>query len=108
MNWNWYLIPIQGSIPQTFQIPLAGGNYVLTFKWNNMLEGGWVMDLGDADTGDVLCGSIPLICGCNLLAGLEYLGIGGLFVVQTNGLPDAVPTFTNLGIDSNLYFLTAA
>jgi hypothetical protein len=104
---NWFLIPLL-SIPQTFQIQLAGINYQLTVKWNAADEAGWQFDLSDADTNTPILAGQPFITGTSCLAGLEYLGIGGDFWIYTNGDADAVPTFTNLGVDSNLYFVMAA
>jgi hypothetical protein len=106
MSLSTYLIPVQ-NVPQTFDIALGGVNYTLTCRWNNALEGGWVLDIGDPTTGNTLAANIPLIAGADCLSGLEYLGIEGMLVVQTNGDPYAVPTLANLGVDSNLYFLTS-
>lgn len=104
---NWFLIPLQG-FPQTFQVALNAVNYILTVKWNDSVDAGWQMDITNADTNENLVGSVPLVTGVNCISGLDYLGIGGLFVVETDGNPDAVPTFENLGVNSNLFFLTAA
>jgi hypothetical protein len=49
-----------------------------------------------------------LITGADCLSGLEYLGITGQLVVFTDGDELAVPTLENLGVESNLYFLTDA
>jgi hypothetical protein len=97
-----YEIPLQG-ISQTFTINLAGTNYTLTVKWNDSNEAGWVLDIADANQNPIVCG-LPLITGLDILAGLNYLGIGGALYVYTNGDQSAVPTFTNLGTDCNLYF----
>lgn len=104
---NWFLIPLING-PQQFQIALAGVNYLLTVKWNPSNEGGWVFDLADTDTSEPLISGQPLVTGVDLLADLQYLGIDGKLVVYTNGEPDAVPTFENLGNEANLYFLTEA
>jgi hypothetical protein len=100
-----FLIPVT-NVPQSFNISLNGVNYNLVVKWNDADEAGWQMDITNADTDVLLVAGIPLITGLDCLAGLEYLGIGGKFIVQTDGNPDAVPTFENLGINSNLYFQT--
>lgn len=102
---NWFLIPLT-NIAQSFQISLAGVNYLLTVKWNTSQDAGWEFDLANADTSTPLLAGAPLITGADCLAGLEYLGVNGSFIVLTNGNPSAVPTFDNLGIDSNLYFVT--
>lgn len=104
---NWYLIPLDDN-PQSFQISLAAASYIMTVYWNDALDGGWQFNLDDADTGDSILAGAPFITGADLLAGLSYLGIEGQLFVYTNGMPDAVPTFTNLGQDSNLYFVTTA
>ena len=101
----WFLIPLTGS-PSTFQIAMVGVNYIMTIKWNSAPEGGWEFDLTDSDTNTPLLAGAPLICGADCLSGLEYLGIGGSLIVYTNGDNSAVPTFTNLGTESNFYFVT--
>jgi hypothetical protein len=104
---NWFLIPLVAQ-NQSFQISIAGVNYMLTVYWNDSAMGGWMFNLADADTDTPLIAGAPFITGANLLAGLEYLGIGGSLVVYTNGDATAVPSYTNLGTESNLYFVTQA
>lgn len=96
------------STPQSFEISLAGINYILTIKWNDALEAGWEFDLADAITNLPIVAGIPLVTGVDCLAGLEYLGINGRFIVYTDGDDTAVPTLENLGVESNVYFLTEA
>jgi hypothetical protein len=99
-----YLIPLANT-PQSFQIPLAGATYTFTSKWNDMGQY-WALDI--ADVNDVaIVSNIPLITGGDCLAGLNYLEFDGSIYVLTDGAsPDAVPTLANLGIDSNVYFVT--
>lgn len=101
-----FLLPLV-NIPQSFDIALAGVNYTITCKWNPADNGGWIMDLVNSDTSLPVVVNIPLITGADCLAGLEYLGIGGQLIVYTEGDPEAVPTLDNLGIESNVYFLTS-
>lgn len=100
-----FLIPLQ-NVPQTFNISLAGKSYIMTSRWNNSPEGGWIADFKDADTNLPIASNIPFITGADLLAGLEYLGFKGSFFVLTNGDQFAVPTLDNLGTESNFYFVT--
>lgn len=100
-----FLIPLVNT-PQAFEIALAGVNYKLTCKWNDAEQGGWVLDIADADTAVPIVANIPLITGADCLDGLAYLGINGQLIVFTDGDDTAVPTFENLGVESNLYFLT--
>jgi hypothetical protein len=105
MSLTTYLLPLQ-NIPQTFGISLSGVTYTMTCRWNDAQEAGWVLDIADAN-GNPLAVNIPLITGCDCLSGLEYLGIQGQLVVQTNGDNFAVPTLDNLGVNSNVYYLSS-
>ena len=98
-----FQIPLTNT-PQTFQVQLGSTNYILTCKWNSSPDAGWVLDIQDATTTDYIVANIPLVVGTDLLSGLEYLGIGGSLFVLTDGDQYAVPTFDNLGVDSNVYF----
>lgn len=100
-----FLLPLS-NIPQTFELQLAGVNYLFTCKWNDAEEAGWVLDISDSDSGNPLAMNVPLITGADCLSGLEYLGIQGELVVFTDGNETAVPTLENLGVESNLYFQT--
>jgi hypothetical protein len=99
-----YPIPLQPN-PQQFTISLAGTSYTFTLRWRNATNGGWFLDIGDAQNNPLLSG-IPLTTGASLLGQYEYVGIGGDLWVSTTSDPDAPPTFTNLGTDGNLYFVT--
>ena len=96
-------IPLQNG-PQQFTITLSGVEYTFTIQFRNIVNGGWVLDIGD-DLNNPIVQGIPLVTGANLLEQYGYLGfVGGLFV-QTNSDPDAVPTFENLGIDGLLWYV---
>lgn len=100
-----FLLPLQ-NIPQSFEIQMAGVNYFMIVRWNDAADAGWVLDIADAVTKTPIVCNIPFITGADLLAGLEYFGINGRLVVFTDGDQFAVPTLENLGVESNLYFLT--
>lgn len=102
-----FLIPAQ-NIPQQFGISLVNTDYIMTIKWNDSLDAGWVIDITDSITGDPIAANIPMITGTDLLAGLEYLGLGGSLYVYTNGDQTAVPTLANLGVESNLYYVVSS
>ncbi len=101
------LVPLS-NVPQSFEIVLVETTYLMTVKWNDAPEAGWVFDLLDVITDEYLVANIPLITGANCLEGLDYLDIGGKMYVYTDGDDTAVPTYENLGVESNLYFLTEA
>jgi hypothetical protein len=89
--------------PQTMTIALGAAAYQLRFFFDNAADGGWLMDISDASGAPLVCG-IPLVTGSDLLAQYAYLGLGGALFVRTDGNPDAVPTFGNLGVGSHLYW----
>lgn len=104
---NTFLIPLS-NVPQKFEIALGGTNYLLSCRWNDAPDAGWVLDIANAETEAPIVANVPLITGADCLEGLAYLGIEGQLVVFTDGDETAVPTFDNLGVESNLYFLTDA
>jgi hypothetical protein len=85
-------------------ISLGGKEYILTTKWNE--EGIWILDISDAVTNLRLLSSLPIVCGSDLLAPFPDLGFNGGLVAYTNGDEFAPPTYTNLGVESDLYFVT--
>lgn len=99
-----FLVPLVNT-PQTFPITLVNTDYIMTCRWNDAPDAGWVFDLIDANTNDPIVANVPLITGEDCLAGLEYLEIGGQFLVYVNGDQNAVPTLGNLGTEGNLYFV---
>lgn len=101
-----FVLPLQ-NIPQTFEIALSNTNYIVTCKWNDSPEGGWALDFSDAVSNLPVVYNVPLITGADCLAGLEYLGFQGSMIVYTDGDEMATPTLQNLGVESNLYFLTS-
>lgn len=100
-----FQLPLQNT-PQTFTTTLSGIIYTLTLQYQNVVQGGWTLDIGDVNNIPILQG-IPLVTGVNLLGKYNYLGfLGGLYV-QTTTDPDAVPTFQNIGIDGQVYYVTS-
>lgn len=100
-----FLLPLT-NIPQEFNINLNGRELIVICKWNDMPDGGWVVDLLDFITNESIIAGIPLVSGADLLDQYEYLELGGGLVVFTDGDQNAVPTLENLGIESNVYYIT--
>lgn len=101
-----FLLPLS-NVPQTFQIVLAGITYLMTSKWNDADDSGWVLDIADENDEPLAC-NIPLITGADCLEGLDYLGFQGQIYVNTSGTDStAVPTLDNLGVESFAYFITS-
>lgn len=100
-----YEIPLSPN-PQVFGIVLSGTSYRMTFVYRDAPGAGWVMDIADANDNPLVCG-IPLVTGIDLLSQYRYLGFVGGLVVDSDGNPDDVPTYDNLGITSHLWYITA-
>ena len=100
-----FQIPL-GPSQRRMLIALDGTFYNLRFSYADAPEGGWFMDVAD-NLGNAMIFGIPLVTGVNLLSPYGYLGfVGGLYV-STDGAPDAVPAFDNLGVTSHVYYLSA-
>lgn len=89
--------------PQTFPISLSGLSYQLLVYWCWPAQC-WMLDIYDRSLNPILLGT-PLVTGADLLAQYRYLGIPGELVVQTDSDTLELPTFTNLGAGSHLYFI---
>lgn len=93
-------IPLSPT-PQSFKITLAGNPLKLTFLYRDAPPEcaggcGWTLDVVNSAGEPVVCG-VPLVTGADLLAQYVYLEFGGQLYVRSDGVPEAVPTFTNLG-----------
>ena len=97
-----FTVPLIAT-PQRFAITLGGVSLVIVNKWNE--SAGWLLDFYDDLTDELLVMSLPLVTGVDLLGQLGYVGIPGSLYVLTDGDLDAVPTETNLGVQSNLIYV---
>ncbi len=98
-----YEIPLS-SAAQSFTLAMGGVSYILTFRWN-VASNCWILDIADTNQNPVITG-IPVITGLDLLDQYSYLNFGGMLIVQTDYMPDAVPTYANLGTTGRVYFVT--
>lgn len=92
------------STPQRLSVTLNGVSYNMLVKWCDPNQS-WTLDILDSSNSPLVQG-IPLVTGVDLLGQYGYLGIGGQLIVQTDNDTDMIPTFTNLGNTSHLYFRT--
>jgi hypothetical protein len=95
-------LPVSATA-QSFFVQLVNVTYKITLRWNTVAVC-WVMDLADSEEVPLVQG-IPIVTGTDLLAPYRYLGIGGGMVALTEGNPDAVPTFENLGAGGDVFFI---
>lgn len=96
-----YLIPLTAE-PQSFTIALGGREYRLTLRWGTAPEGGWLLDVAEAEGGTILVAGMALVTGVDLLAAHAHLGFGGmLWVYSPDDLP---PSEADLGTRTVLIF----
>lgn len=98
-----YVVPLSPA-PKRLSIFLSGVEYNLRFVWSNK-SAAWIMDIADVNGVPLMTG-VPLVTGSDLLAQFAYLGVYGQMVAQTDNAPGTVPTFENLGLTSQLYYLS--
>jgi hypothetical protein len=96
-----YEIPLSAQA-QVLSVTLNNVTYQLTLMWRDTDQGGWFLDIADAQSNPIISG-IALVPGANLLAQYGYLGFGFVLFVQTDNDPTAPPTYDNLGQQSHLY-----
>lgn len=101
-----YVIPLVAANQQV-TVALGLGTYTLTVRFNDQQNPCWVMNIDD-DSGNRIISGIPLVTGCDLLEQFEYLDLPGQLTVQTDHDPSAVPTYTDLGVSSFLYYVTTS
>ena len=92
------------SVPQRFGISINNVGYVLQVAWCWPCEC-WMMDIYDGATLTPILQGIPFVTGADLLAQFQHLGFGGHMIVQSDYDTLAMPTFTNLGSLSHLFWV---
>ncbi|WP_213993455.1 hypothetical protein [Sodalis sp. dw_96] len=90
---------------QTFFIKLAGTLYKMTLLWRD--SAGWILDIADS-AGNALIQGIPLVINVDLLAQYAYLGFNGQLMVMLDDDDQLLPTSTDLGNSSHVYFISAS
>ena len=104
-----YVIPLTPE-PQRFSIVLAGRELLLAVRWMDAPEGGWLLDMADAEGVPLVSGiplvagcdlhlvsGIPLVAGCDLLEPYAYLGLGGALLLSGDEPPS--PDTLGRGVD---------
>ena len=63
------------------------------------------MTIADAD-GKTLAAGVMITSGEDILQQFAYLGISGEIYAATDGDADVVPTFDNLGVGGQLFYVS--
>lgn len=94
-------IPLSSGA-QFFNIALGHSYYTLKLAYRDAVNGGWFLDIQTLD-GESLIEGIPLVCGVDLLAQHQYLGLGHLYAM-VGGLYTETPTYADMGSNLQLYW----
>ncbi len=95
-------IPARPGVQQRFNVSLNGKTYIFQLIYRIDT---WFLDVMDVNANPLVCG-IPLVTGADLFAQYPELGFGGRLQVGTVGAsPDQPPTFTGLGVQSQMYWI---
>ena len=94
-------IPLSSGA-QFVNIALGHSYYTLKLAYRDAVYGGWFLDIQTLD-GESLIEGIPLVCGVDLLAQHQYLGLGHLYAM-VGGLYTETPTYADMGSNLQLYW----
>lgn len=91
---------------QSFNINLSGVALTLITRWNQYIPA-WELGFQNASTQQSIYTFVPLVTGTDLISQFQYNNIlPGSLLCFTDGDEDQVPTENNLGVSSNLYYIT--
>lgn len=96
-------IPL-ASTCETFLTSLNGRQYRLRVTWCAPGQM-WVLDVENSD-GTKIVEGMAMVTGADLLEQYAYLDITGQLIVQSDDEPFRMPTFTDLGSNSHLYYVS--
>lgn len=93
-------IPLDNSPNQNFNVTLElnGKNVIFNLYLSYNADNYWTIQVRDKNK-KTITDSIPLLCGQNLLQGLEYLEIGEAYLIKKSKDTNEIPNTANIGID---------
>ena len=100
-----FRIPLTNT-SQNFNINLSGIPLTLITRWNQFMPA-WELGFKDTNSQESIYSFVPLVTGTDLISQFKYNGIlPGILLCFTDGNADDIPTQTNLGLSSNLFYIT--
>jgi hypothetical protein len=96
-----YEIPLSAGA-QSFNARIFANVYRLRLLFADGQNPCWLLDIGDQDGVDLVCG-IPVIPGADLLAQYPEIGFGFSLKCAVTKAPDAVPQYADMGDTMHLY-----
>lgn len=108
------IIPLSNYPDQTFRITLEGVTFTARAWWSAFddaakdlvgdgIEGQWYLDLISTDQSIVLYG-MALVTGCDLLEPYAFGGLGGMWIIDTEGKSRDL-TLDALGVTHQLIYV---
>jgi hypothetical protein len=82
------------SVPSRFTVVLGGRDLAMATQYRDTLEGSWLLDIKDNQTGEELVNGIPLIPDVDLLEQYATLIFGQLILKTPTG---ETPGFYDIG-----------
>ena len=98
-----YKLPLINK-SQRLTVQLGAETYILTVDWNALVNL-WFVGIYDSGSSPLLL-NIPLVAGADLLAPQETVGIPGKLLALQDGNGFLPPSYSDLGVTSNVYFVT--
>lgn len=99
------IIPLTPETPQDIHLPLENEAVTLYIAWNATADS-WTLDVS-MDDGSNTAHGLRLSPGVNIIGGLGFSKLGGLFISDEQQT-SAEPTFDGLGTQFKLWYLTRA
>lgn len=99
-----YRLPFRG-VAEEFEVQLSGTIFSARISWNAEC-GTWMLDLFDVASNVYVLTGLAVVSGVDLLAQHAYLGFVGGLVAHVDGDENAAPTYTDLGTQANIYYVT--
>ena len=88
---------------QRFSHAVEGVTYQFSLIWRGT---GWILDIYEKNTGNLVIGGIPLVTGADLMEQHEWMDLGFSLLVICDIPGQDYPTEYDLGTTSHLYLVT--
>jgi hypothetical protein len=105
MTIQVFKIPLN-NFSQKFNLTLSGKALTFITRWNQYMPA-WELGFQEQSTQTPIYTFVPLVTGTDLISQYSYNKIlPGVLLCFTDGIEDDIPTENNLGVESNLYYIT--
>lgn len=91
--------------PQKFSVQLGANEYQVSLAYAAAPDGGWTLTIADL-AGKTLLAGVMVTSGEDIMQQFAYLGIPGAIYAATDNDADIPPTFANLGVEGQLFYVS--